>query len=75
MIRFELRNMDNIFWRIHKDRAEVLADNQEASNPGKKGFEPKFRGRGRGRNVHSGTETLRRLYDCLEVEDKGKGGV
>lgn len=75
MIRFELRNMDNIPWRIYKDGAEVIADSQEASNPGEKGFEPKFRGQGNGTNVDSRTETLRRLYDCLEVEDKGEGGV
>lgn len=75
MIRFELRNMDHILWRIHKDRAEVIADNQEVSNPGEKGFEPEFRGQGKGTNVDSRTEMLRRLYDCLEVEDKGEGGV
>lgn len=75
MIIFELRNMDNILWRIHKHRAEVIADNQEASNPGEKGFEPTFRGQGKGTNVDSRTETLRRLHDCLEVEDEGEGGV
>lgn len=78
MIIFELRNMDNILWRIRKDRAEVIADiadNQEASNPGEKGFEPTFRGQGKGTNMDSRTEMLRRLHDCLEVEDKGEGGV
>lgn len=62
MIRFELRNTDNILWRLHKDRAEVIADNQEASNPGAKGLNLTSSGAGqrdeRGQQDRNIQETL-----------------
>ena len=72
MIRFELKKIDSIIWRMCKSRG-AARDGRELV--GKREFEPEFRVQYKGRVMDRGTAALRRLYDWLDMEHKEEGGV